>query len=104
MSWVEIDLIVFQGVVKAHVEDLLFCVEPLDRADVAVKNALVVVVFDLHDLVPHPELGLAMAVRLTVRVEALLQPLVEVERAGLAAVHGRKHLDVGAAIPPPIAG
>ena len=43
-----------------------------------------------------------MAMRLPVWIEALLQPLVEIERAGLAAVHGRKHLDVVAPIPPSI--
>ena len=45
-----------------------------------------------------------MAMHWAVRVEALLQALVEVERAGLAAIHGREHLDVGAPVPPPITG
>jgi hypothetical protein len=65
------------------------------EADVAVVDLLVVVVLDLHDLVPRRE-GPAKALDLPWprRVESGLEFDVERSRADAPAVHRAQHLDV----------
>ena len=66
-----------------------------DRADVAVEQALVVVVAELDELVAGAELAARRcAGRWRVRVQRALELLVEVGHAGHPLVHGREHLHV----------
>ena len=73
-------------------------VDPVDMddvADVAVEDVLLVVVADLHDLVPDPEFAQAHTQALAAPVEPLLQLGIQALDPDEALVHGADHLNLG---------
>ena len=80
--------------VEGNRQGLFLHIDRLNKSDIPVKDLFVIIVADLHDLVPGPVQIPASFETAAARIDGFLQGLVEVGRPDHAPLHGGQDLDL----------